>query len=225
MRLQRDTRLYRATRATAGFLVAGALRALASTWRVEIQGPDPFEAGDDEPIVLVAWHRNLFVALGVFRDRGLVIPVSKSRDGDWIASVLVRMGFGEPPRGSSSDGASTLLRNLVRAARSGQRVAMLPDGPRGPAGIAQPGVVALARMTGARLFPAGISASSSWRFGSWDRVLLPRPFARVRCRFGRTLRVPKGSDGEALAAHLAKLQAELHQLDSGLDAEWDSPVA
>ena len=240
MRLQRDTWLYRATRAIAGILVATGLRLLASTWRVEIEGPDPLAvdgaddtidsdrpegAPGDEPFVLVAWHRNLFVALGIFRDRGLVIPVSKSRDGDWIASVLRHMGFGEALRGSTSDGASTLLRILVRATRAGLPIGMLPDGPRGPARIAQPGVVALARLTGARLCPAGTSASSCWRFGSWDRSILPRPFARVRCRFGRTLLVPKGSHGEALAAHLAELQAELDRLDSGLDAEWDRPVA
>ena len=227
MRLQRDSWIYRTTRSLAGLLVAGFFRALAASWRVEIDGPNPFDDAErgDEPLLLVAWHRNLFVAIGIFRDRGLVIPVSKSRDGDWIEAVLRRLGFGESPRGSSSDGASALLRNLVRAVRAGHPVGMLPDGPRGPAGVAQPGIVALARMTGARLCTAGTSASSSWRFGSWDRSILPRPFARVRCRFGRTLFVPKGSDGEALATHLAELQAELHRLDDGLDAEWDPPVA
>ncbi len=228
MRLQRGSWLYRTTRSLAGLLVAGLLRALALTWRVEIEGPNPFaEPGsgqDDEPLVLVAWHRNLFVAMGIFRDLGILIPVSKSRDGDWVEAVLGRLGFGESPRGSSSDGASTLLRNLIRSTRAGHRVGMLPDGPRGPAGVAQPGVVALARITGARLCTAGSSASSCWRFGSWDRPILPRPFARVRCRFGRRLHVPKGSDGEALAAHLAELQAELHRLDDGLDAEWHPPV-
>lgn len=220
MRLERGSWLYRATRTGAGFLVSLLLRALARSWRIEIEGPNPLAGGDDEGrFILVAWHRNLFVALGLFRDRGLVIPISKSRDGDWIAAVLRRSGFGESPRGSSSDGGSALLRGLIRATRSGQPVAMLPDGPRGPAGVAQPGVVALARATGARLCPASASADSYWEFGSWDRAILPRPFARVKCRFGQALHVPKGSDGEALAAHLAELQAELHQLDSGLAAE------
>ena len=232
-RLDRDSMLYRATRQVAGILVAGLLRGLAWTWRIEIEGPDPFESTrdsgevtgpDEEPFVIVAWHRNLFAALCIFRDRGLVIPVSRSRDGDWITSVIGHMGFGEGPRGSSSDGASTLLRSLVRAVRSGQTVGILPDGPRGPAGVAQPGVIALARMTGARLCTAGTSADRAWRFGSWDRPLLPKPFARVRCRFGKTLHVPKGSSEEALAAALAELQEELHRLDDGLDAELTNPL-
>ncbi len=219
MRLERGTWLYRATRATAGVLVAGLLRSLAWTWRVEIEGPNPLTASRTEgpAPVLVTWHRNLFTALGAFRDRGMVMPVSRSRDGDWIEAVLRWMGFGPSARGSSSDGASTLLRTLVRTVKSGTPVGMLPDGPRGPAGVAQPGVVALARMTGAQLHLAGVSADRAWRFGSWDQAILPKPFARVRCHFGRTLDVPKGSDKEALAEALATLQAELHALDLALD--------
>ncbi len=222
VRLERGSWAYRTTRAVAGVLVSGLMRVLARTWRVEIEGPNPLDGDADGSFILVSWHRNLFVALGLFHDRGLVIPISKSRDGDWIDAVLRRMGFGESVRGSSSAGASTLLRGLIRATRAGHCVAMMPDGPRGPAGVAQPGVVALARMTGATLCPAGVSVSAAWQFGSWDRAILPRPFARVRCRFGRTLLVPKGSDGEALAAHLAELETELHQLDSGPDAGGDS---
>ena len=228
-RLDRDSTLYRLSREAAGLLVAGLLRLLASTWRIEIEGPNPLETapgdGDESgaPFVIVAWHRNLFAALCIFRDRGLVIPISRSRDGDWITAVIRRMGFGEGPRGSSSDGASTLLRSLVRAVRAGDVVGVLPDGPRGPAGVAQPGVVALARMTGARLCTAGTSADRAWRFGSWDRPLLPKPFARVRCRFGETLCVPKGSSEEALAEALSRLQQELHRLDDGLDAEFEIP--
>jgi lysophospholipid acyltransferase (LPLAT)-like uncharacterized protein len=70
-------------------------------------------------------------------------------------------------------------------------VAVLPDGPRGPARQAKPGVVALASATGAALVPVGIAARPSVRFGSWDRVLLPLPFARVRCVYGSPLLVPK----------------------------------
>ena len=163
------------------------------------------------------------MALGVFRDRQIVIPVSRSRDGDWITPVLRRMGFGEPARGSSSDGASALLRSLVRATKEGHPVGMLPDGPRGPAGVAQPGVVALARLTGARLHLAGVSADRAWHFGSWDRAMLPKPFARVYCHFGRTVDVPKGSKEGALAETLALVQAELTRLDREADAACGRP--
>jgi hypothetical protein len=141
------------------------------------------------------------------------VAVSLSRDGDWIDAVLVRLGFAESPRGSSSRGATALLRELIRRTRAGEPIGILLDGPRGPAGVAKPGAVALARATGARLVPIGIAAAPGHRFASWDRALLPFPFARVRIVFGAPLFVPRDADAETLEAMRRELEAELHRLD------------
>jgi len=212
MRLPRGSAPYRATRWLAGWLAAALLRALGATWRVEIVGPDP--SRDGAPLVLCAWHRGLLIAAFCWRDRSLAIPVSLSRDGDWIDSVLRRLGFASSARGSSSRGASGLLRELIRRVRAGGPIGMLPDGPRGPAGVAKPGIVALARATGARIVPVGIAAAPTWSFGSWDRALLPRPLARVRCVYGDPLTVPREAGPDVLEAERARLEAELHRLDA-----------
>ena len=219
LRLARDSALYRATRWLGGVVAAALLRGLGATWRVEGAGIDPPSAGT--PLVMCAWHRGLLIAAVCWRNRGLAIPVSLSRDGDWIDGVLRRLGFAKSARGSSSRGGSGLLRELIRRARAGQPIGMLPDGPRGPAGVAKPGIVALARATGARIVPVGIAATPAWRFGSWDRTLLPRPFARVRYVYGEPLGVPRDTEPDALEAARAGLEAELHRLDAlaaqGLD--------
>jgi hypothetical protein len=205
---------YRLTRALAGWLVAGFLRALGSTWRLERSGEDPLAAGTGGgPLVMTIWHGGLFVAAYGWRDRDIAIAVSLSRDGDWIDAVLARLGFAESPRGSSSRGATSLLRELIRRARAREPIGILLDGPRGPAGVAKPGAVALARATGARLVPIGIAAAPGFRFGSWDRTLLPYPFARVRIVFGAPLFVPRDAEGEALEAKRRELETELHRLD------------
>jgi lysophospholipid acyltransferase (LPLAT)-like uncharacterized protein len=98
-------------------------------------------------------------------------------------------------------------------------VGFLPDGPRGPAGIAKPGVIALARASGAPLVPVGFSASPAKRFGSWDRAILPLPFARVRCSYGEPMRVPKKVSREALEGLRSELGAALDRMNLGLDAE------
>jgi hypothetical protein len=205
---------YRLTRALAGWLVAGFLRALGSSWRIERSGEDPLAAGPSGgPLVMTIWHGGLFVAAYGWRDRNIAVAVSLSRDGDWIDAVLTRLGFAESPRGSSSRGATALLRELIRRTRAGEPIAILLDGPRGPAGVAKPGAVALARATGARLVPIGIAAAPGFRFASWDRTLLPYPFARVRIVFGAPLHVPRDVEGEALEAKRRELEAELHRLD------------
>lgn len=205
MKLPRNSRRYRAWIAFVG--VAGSLfiRALGSTWRVTSEGPNPF--GSSDPFVGAVWHQGMLVAAHQFRGRGVAVPVSQSRDGDLIDAVLRRLGFAESPRGSSSRGGGALLRSMIRLVRNGTVVAVLPDGPRGPARQAKQGVVALAGATGAGLIPVGVAARPAIRFGSWDRALLPLPFARLHCRFGEPLRVPKRS--EDLEAHCRALEAAL----------------
>src|SRR5262249_51160397 len=150
------------------------------------------------PLVMAIWHGGLLPAAYCWRDRGIVVAVSLSRDGDLIDSVLARLGFAESARGSSSRGATSLLRELIRRTRAGEPVAILLAGPRGPAGVAKPGALALTRSPGAQLVPIGIAAAPGWRFASWDRTLLPRPFARVRIVFGEPFPVPEDASAAAL---------------------------
>jgi len=217
MRLARDSRRYRAYLSIAGFAGALILRLLGATWRVRFTGEDPFSS--EQPLVATTWHRGLLIAAYCFRNRGIVVPVSHSRDGDLGSSLLRHLGFAATARGSSSRGATSLLRNLIRQARAGRPVAILPDGPRGPAGRAKPGVIAVARASGARLVPIGVSAFPAKQFGSWDRAILPLPFARVTCRYGEVIRVPKKATGEALEGLRSELEATLDRMNLQLDAE------
>jgi lysophospholipid acyltransferase (LPLAT)-like uncharacterized protein len=217
MRLSRSSRRYRLLLAVAGFAGALLLRLLGATWRVRIAGEDPFSRGG--PLVAAAWHRGLLIAAYCWRNRGLVIPISQSRDGDLADSVLRHLGFAASARGSSSRGATSLLRSLIRRASAGEPVGFLPDGPRGPARAAKPGVIALAAASGAPLVPVGISASPSKRFGSWDRAMLPLPFARVTCRYGEPIRVPKKATKDVLEELRGELEETLDRINLELDAE------
>jgi hypothetical protein len=210
----RDSTLDRRLRWVVGLLGAWFLRAIGTTWRVERSGEDPLARAGATPLVLTIWHGGLLAAAYCWRDRRIAVAVSLSRDGDWIDAVLVRLGFAASARGSSSRGATGLLRALIRRARTGEPIAVLLDGPRGPAGIAKAGAVALARATGARLVPIGIAAAPGIRFGSWDRTTLPLPFARVRIVFGAPLHVPEDASTDALESRRAQLEAELHRLDA-----------
>ena len=217
MKLPRDSRRYRLFLAVAGFAGALLLRLLGATWRVRIAGLDPFAPG--EPVVAAIWHRGLLVAAYCWRNRGILVPISQSRDGDLVSAMLLRLGFAAPARGSSSRGATGLLRGLIRQVRAGAQVGFLPDGPRGPARAAKPGAIAVARASGAPLVPVGISASPSKQFGSWDRAILPLPFARISCRYGEPIRVPKKADRETMEELRRELEAALDRINLELDAE------
>lgn len=178
----------RGWRILLGRIAAHLVRALGATWRVEVVGENPIGPGK-APVAGALWHRGLFIAAHFFRDQRIVVMVSRSRDGDWIEAVLSALGFAGSPRGSSSRGGASALRQQVERVRAGHAAALLLDGPRGPARVAKAGVVALARAAGVPIQPVGLSARPCLRFGSWDTTFLPLPFARVVVVFGTPIPV------------------------------------
>ncbi len=205
-----------------GGLVALLLRVLGASWRVRTEGPDPFASGE-RPLLGALWHRSFLAAAVLFRDRDAVVMVSRSRDGDAIEAVLRRLGYAASPRGSSSRGASTALRQQLELVSEGRIGALLCDGPRGPARHAKPGVLALARGTGAPLYPLAIAARPALRLSSWDRTLVPLPFARVLCLYGEPLRVPGDAGPSELEDARLRLERDLDRLMAEADARLGLP--
>lgn len=196
-------------------ILALALRALAATWRVRFLGPEPWDAPDARLGAL--WHRNLIIAAGVFRGRPLHVTVSRSRDGDLAVAVIRKLGFAEPSRGSSRSGAVSLLRAIGRAVETGAQTVVPVDGPVGPARRAKPGILQVARRAQVPIYTAALSARPCLRLRSWDRMLLPLPFARVVCVYGEGLRVPADASGDALESYRAELDRRLDTLTREAD--------
>jgi lysophospholipid acyltransferase (LPLAT)-like uncharacterized protein len=153
------------------------------------------------------WHNRLLVFPLVLRrffpERHGAALISASRDGDLLADAVRRFGY-DVVRGSSSRlGASAILR-LTQVLASGGDVVITPDGPRGPAYELGPGIIFLAQKSGAAVVPMNLEYSRCWRLGSWDRFIVPRPFAKVRVLINRPHRVkstvtPEEFESERLA--------------------------
>jgi lysophospholipid acyltransferase (LPLAT)-like uncharacterized protein len=184
-----------------GVFSGALLRLLGATWRVEILGNDPRTLGAPNPAnsskpahLAALFHESMLPCAWYFRDRRYSVAVSRSRDGDLIRAVLIALGYSEPARGSSSRGGSAALLGLVRQHTAGTTVAVLVDGPRGPARVAKTGIISLARLANSRIQPVAFSAHPAVRLGSWDQSLLPLPFARVVCAFGKPLEAETDAD-------------------------------
>lgn len=171
-------------------LLEHGLRALASRWRFEIVGREHL-AGihpNGEPAIWVMWHAHFLPLLWLHRRDGTTLLISRHRDAEPFARVAFRLGY-RPLRGSSTRGGAAALRGLIRSLEAGAQVAVAADGPRGPRGQAKPGAVAAALSTGAPIIPVAVSAKPAWRLGTWDGLLLPGPWARVRVAYGPPLRL------------------------------------
>ena len=122
------------------------IAALASTfrWRQEgLQHLDDVARSGRQPI-MAFWHGRILPSTYFFRRRGIVVITSENFDGEWIAGIIERFGYGTA-RGSTSRGAVKALVQLKRDMAAGRPAAFTLDGPRGPANVAQPERVWLAK--------------------------------------------------------------------------------
>ena len=161
------------------------------------------------------WHNRLLIFPFVLRrflpDRHGAALISASRDGELLADAIKRFGY-DVVRGSSSRlGASAILQ-LSQTLASGRDVVITPDGPRGPAYELGPGIVFLAQKSGAPVVPVNIEYSSCWRLKSWDRFILPRPFAKVHVIIGSPHHVELSDTPEQFEAERQRLQQAMMAL-------------
>ncbi len=221
---QRNPRLGRRDRwlAAAGAVVGTlVLRLLALTWRLQVvSGEEHAErllAGGG-PAILTAWHNRIFVC-GYYVwsrlvGRGLKVGllVSLSRDGELMARAAGRAGL-YVVRGSASMGGLSALRRLRRMLLEDRlSVGTAADGSRGPLYDPKPGTLVLAQLSGAPILPLGGAADRGWRLGSWDRLIVPKPFARIRIAVGAPVHVPPNPSSAELAEGTRQLGATLTEL-------------
>lgn len=194
-------------------LIAGMYRLLHWTCRFTILGREHDEAAWrlGPPVLYTSWHFAFPAVIYHFRDRNGMLMVSRSRDGEWAAEVVKRLGY-QSFRGSPGKGGSAALKQLISAIKSAQGGGFIADGSQGPPLIAQKGILLLARYTRAPLVPVSVAANPCWRFRSWDRTLLAKPFSHVAVAMGRPLAVEKDASADRLEEMRKGLEDELNRL-------------
>jgi len=181
-------------------LAAVIVRLLASTLRLSVRGLDEVAPlwTSERPLIYVVWHGRLLLMPWInarlrrtHRARAVTVLTSRSRDGELAGAYARHFGL-DVVRGSSSRGGAAGFRALARLLRQGRDVALVPDGPLGPRHHLQPGVIALATLTGVPIVPVAWSARPSRRLASWDAMLVPLPFARCVVIFGAPMTIGSG---------------------------------
>jgi lysophospholipid acyltransferase (LPLAT)-like uncharacterized protein len=191
------------------------IAALGSTFRWRVEGADHYQQAIDrgrQPI-MAFWHGRILPATVYFRRRGIVVITSENFDGEWIAGIIERFGYGTA-RGSTSRGAVKALVQLKRDMAAGKPAAFTLDGPRGPAKVAQAGAIWLAKATGNPIVPFHIEADRAWTANSWDRTQIPKPFATIAVAIGDPFTVAEDADEHAIEAARVDLEARLAALEA-----------
>ena len=171
--------------------------------------------------VYATWHQRMSYHFHYFGSRHLSVMISQSRDGEYAARVAAWLGF-RNVRGSSTRGGTRALKELVPKIKKGAIGAMLADGPQGPAREAKIGSIIMARDAGVPLIPTLWGADRCWMLNSWDRYLIPKPFARIALYFGDPIWVPLEADGESLESYRRLFEDSLNHGARWCDEQFGS---
>lgn len=204
-------------------LASGLIRTLRLTLRLTWENDNVVRGlhGAGRPYVHAFFHDQLLLMtysyLGQSYGRTLAVLSSRHRDGDYVSRTLERFGH-VMVRGSTGRGGAAALVEMIRHLRAGRDAAFATDGPRGPRHHVQIGVVEAARLGRAPIVPVAFAASRGSRLRSWDRFLVPRPFARGVFVYGDPIPVDARADRDTMERIRADLERVLETLTTRAEA-------
>ncbi len=176
-------------------------RGLCGSLRFNEHGREYVDALDSakEPMVFCLWHDELFPLMRMQKQLDIVTLVSPSRDGEWLALLLERLGL-RTVRGSSTRGGVKALLHAARLMKNPENThpihaCITIDGPMGPRHEVKDGAFLLAQKAHAAIVPVRLSIRPSFKVPSWDAFQVPCPFARVDVYYGK----PWTIEGEDLS--------------------------
>jgi lysophospholipid acyltransferase (LPLAT)-like uncharacterized protein len=195
------------------FLGVVVIRVLGWTWRIKRSGAEEVASrlGQGLPNLYAFWHGHMLPLLIEHQFERAAVLVSSHRDGEIITRVAKAFGY-DAIRGSTSRDAPGALRAIVRTLRGGQSVAVTPDGPRGPAHEFSPGPAIASFETEVPVILVALAADRAWHLRTWDRFMIPKPFARIVVQYQPAIAVP-GPTARDAAAFAPTLGATLNELE------------
>ncbi|WP_417666684.1 lysophospholipid acyltransferase family protein [Roseibium sp.] len=190
-----------------GSFLANYLKFVRRTNRFVVDPPGIYEQIPDQlPVIVAMWHGQHFMAPFIRPDGWAVsVMISRSADGEINAIAAEKLGLGLI-RASGSQKAHQIskrggMRGFIEAMRTlkkGENVALTADVPKGPARVAGPGIVQLARHSGRPIIPVAVATSRSVELNSWDKASINLPFGRGAIAIGDLIHVDPEADDDAL---------------------------
>ncbi len=192
---------------------------LGRTYRIKVEGGEIVKKlwRQKQNFLVASWHGRFLMSAYFFRFHRMVALVSRHLDGEMIARTIQKLGY-TTVRGSSSRGGREAFYKMVTLLQQGESGVIIPDGPTGPPHKSKKGVILMAQQAQVPILPVSFSSRPAIRFKSWDRYMLPKPFARVLINIGEPFRVPQDLAGEELNKLKQRLDSEMIEQEQKLDA-------
>ena len=172
------------------------------------------------PAIYCFWHRCVIPATYRFRGNKIAVMTSRSFDGEYIARIIRKLGYGAV-RGSSSRGGAGALIGMRKELEQGHPVAFTIDGPRGPRYVAKPGPVLLAKISEVPICCFYVAVDRAWILNSWDQMIIPKPFSQAMIYGSGPMYVPADATEEQMTALHQQMQETLERCRLGAEKQLE----
>lgn len=195
------------------YIGKGILHLLSASCKYQFNGLEEFKGvARNEKCMIMAWHNRVTMIAPIFMTFASEFKyapvVSYSRDGEYIAVLANSYRQGKALRVQHDD-RHKALKTLVNHMKYGKHIPVVtPDGPRGPKYKIKPGSVAAAKQTGTCVIPVSWKADHFWQLGTWDGMMIPKPFSTITVDFGEPIRLEK-SEERPSEEEVRKIEAAL----------------
>ena len=145
----------------------------------------------NEAFILCFWHgRLLMMPLSWNKEKKINVLISAHSDGQLLSKTVKHFNI-ETITGSSSQGGSEAIRNIIKSLKSGISIGMTPDGPRGPRMKVNSAIIKIASLTGHKIVPLSYSVKKKFFLNSWDKFLVALPFGKGCFIWGKPIKIKK----------------------------------
>ncbi len=145
----------------------------------------------NEAFILCFWHgRLLMMPLSWNKKKKINVLISTHSDGQLLSKTVKHFNI-ETITGSSSQGGSEAIRNIIKSLKSGISIGMTPDGPRGPRMKVNSAIIKIASLTGHKIVPLSYSVKKKFFLNSWDKFLVALPFGKGCFVWGKPIKIKK----------------------------------
>jgi len=146
-------------------------------------------------VVPVFWHQHLLMCARFIADRRAELKtgfmISPSVDGQ-APTMLAELYGAHVVRGSGSYTGMRAVRGVYQAiVKEGISPGITPDGPRGPRFKFKPGAIFTAQISRKAVVPIAYAAKPAWILRTWDKFVIPPPFAKSLSRSANRISRPR----------------------------------
>jgi lysophospholipid acyltransferase (LPLAT)-like uncharacterized protein len=177
----------------------------------------------NENYVLLCWHNKIAMFAPIYLNfrttPNLKCIISTHNDGLILKKFASYFGF-SAISGSSNRGGVSVIINGLKFLKLGYDVLIAPDGPRGPAYSVAVGAVALAQKTNTKLIAFSFSSSAYWQLNSWDKSIIPKPFATLNYYIGSPFSLNNLKQDEAKN----KIKYEMAKIDLDTNNNYNNKI-